>query len=173
MTVLISFFIYHLYLILIQKFSSDESEVSMKVKHNINGVNFLLGILIIIGTSLGIQSTYLLTVILFISLIFNVLIVIVELGIKCWMKRSKSFQISGDDTADYFQMAKSYSWVILHCLGQLPIVLWVAYIYFIVLELFIPIAGKSGGNYVNPDILIGIITALCTSLMILYFVSFF
>jgi hypothetical protein len=160
-----------MYLILIQKFTID-TETSTQVKHFLNGINLLLGILIIIGTALGIQSSYLLTVILFISLIINILIIIVELCIKLWTKRTKSFKISDDDDIDYIRLAKTYTWVILHCLGQIPIVLWVAYLYFIILDLFIPISGKSGGNYVNPDILIGMITSLCTVLICVYFVYF-
>ncbi|XP_055371692.1 endoplasmic reticulum metallopeptidase 1-like [Condylostylus longicornis] len=51
-------------------------------------------------------------------------------------------------------------WLYVHIIGQVFVVLWTTHFYTAVMEVFIPIAGRSGGLK-NPDILIGII---CCSL---------
>lgn len=51
-------------------------------------------------------------------------------------------------------------WLYIHIIGQIFVVLWTTHFYHMVLEIFIPIAGRSAG-YKNPDIMIAII---CCSL---------
>lgn len=137
------------------------------VKVCINGINFLLGIATMVFTYAGAQFPYSFMVILFCSLISHLLVFLVD-GLISFMENKKSEAASSKK----FKILKNYGWIVFYFIGMIPLVLWTSYLYHVIIELFIPIAGKSGGNYVNPDILIGIICALFAFLTCIYFVSF-
>lgn len=57
----------------------------------------------------------------------------------------------------------------MHLTGQIFIILWTTHMYHLVIDMFIPITGRSGGAS-NPDVVIGIIscfvTLMITSLLV-------
>lgn len=52
-------------------------------------------------------------------------------------------------------------WLYVHLGGQVLVVLWATHFYHVVFDMFIPIAGRSGGAK-NPDLLIAIISCSLT-----------
>lgn len=52
-------------------------------------------------------------------------------------------------------------WLYIHLIGQVFVILWASHFYHLIISVFIPIAGRSGG-YNNPDISIGIISCFFT-----------
>lgn len=58
----------------------------------------------------------------------------------------------------------------IHLTGQVFIVLWAAHFYHSIISVFIPIAGRSGGDK-NPDVAIGILSCFFTLFMCSYLVT--
>lgn len=55
-------------------------------------------------------------------------------------------------------------WLYLHLIGQVFVILWTSHMYHLIIDVFIPLTGRSGGSS-NPDIVIGIISCFFTLLM--------
>lgn len=67
-------------------------------------------------------------------------------------------------------------WLYIHLVGQIFIVLWALHFYHLIMSVFIPISGRSGG-YKNPDITIGAISCFFTlfvgSYLVIFHIFFF
>lgn len=61
-------------------------------------------------------------------------------------------------------------WMYIHLIGQIFVILWATHFYHTIIGMFIPIAGRSGGNH-NPDIMISVLTCFLTLFITSYMVN--
>lgn len=66
----------------------------------------------------------------------------------------------------YFSVSK---WLIGYCCSAGIPAFYFVYIYILAMNLFIPITGRSGPN-INPELLVGVLSALLCSLIFAYIV---
>lgn len=121
-------------------FSGDNKSpmsLALKTQARITGCSLFWGYLTAAITLAGYRIGYVLLVPLLITLITNTLI-----GIF-----------------DYQNTI--LKWLYIHIFGQIFVIIWTTHFYHLVIETFIPLAGRSGGHK-NPDILVGIISCSLT-----------
>lgn len=145
--------------------------LGLKVQARINGVNLFWSVIVLGLTVAGYRVGYLFMIILFINLIANVINFVCQLHnsgkIWClWSTRIKSVNV-----LSLFRPLV-HNWLYAHMIGQFFIVLWSSNFYHVIIDLFIPITGRSGTNK-NPDTTIGAICCFTTLFICSYLVSFF
>lgn len=114
--------------------ANKESPLSLglRVQAKLNGVNIFWGVLTLTITLFGYRLGYLMMVLLFINFITNLVIFLVNLP------NSVS------------------KWLVIFIVGQFLTILWSSYFFNMILDIFIPITGRSGAMK-NPDAVIAII----------------
>lgn len=146
----------------------DGFDKSLDPKIYITGINAVLAVIIMGLTSLGIQSQYILTVILVFSTISQVLIYLME--------KTQQYLVMRNYTCNGLlekreKSSDKFIWIPLFYVTMIPLLLWTTYMYHILIELFVPLTGKSGAT-MNPDIAIGVLGSIFLYLTFIYFVSF-
>lgn len=118
---------------------------ALLVQSWLSGINILWAILCVGVSVAGYRSAYVVMVPVLVSAITNSLI-----GI--------------------FRLQNTIrKWLYVHLIGQALVVMWASHFYHAVLGVFVPIAGRSGGQS-NPDIAIAIISVFFTFFMGSYLV---
>lgn len=128
--------------------ASRESPLSLglRVQARLNGINVFWGVATLTATIFGFRSGYLLMIIILFNLITNLIIYLAKLH----------------NTIN--------KWLRVYIVGAFFSILWTSYMHNIILEIFIPITGRSGAQK-NPDVMIAMIIAFSTIFMCSYLVS--
>ncbi|XP_068152302.1 endoplasmic reticulum metallopeptidase 1-like [Drosophila tropicalis] len=111
--------------------------LALQTQARLAGTSLFWGILCAAGTGAGVRTSYTIMVPIFITNAANMVIAI----------------------CDYQNSQRR--WLYVHLFGQLFVVLWSTLFYSMVLGIFIPTAGRMGGEK-NPDIIISIICCCLT-----------
>ena len=141
--------------------------LGLKVQARLNGVNIFWGILNLAVTIAGFRIGYTMTVILGITCIANIFIFL------CKLQNSGEYNFSFVEFLQQFLFFHSilvHKWLFFFFLGQIFVLLWTFNFYHTILNVFIPITGRSGSKN-NPDLVIGIICCFMTVFICSYFVS--
>lgn len=128
--------------------ASRESPLSLglRVQARLNGVNVFWGVITLTITLCGYRFGYLTMILILFNLITNVILMFCKLH----------------NSVD--------KWLRVFMIGQFFSILWSSYAHNMVMEIFIPITGRSGAMK-NPDILIAMILCTTTILICSYMVS--
>ncbi|CAO1401575.1 unnamed protein product [Diamesa serratosioi] len=119
--------------------------LGLKVQARLNGVNLFWSVIVLGLTVAGYRVGYLFMIILLINLVGNIV------NFVCQLHNSV------------------HNWLYAHMIGQFFIIFWASSFFHVVIDLFIPITGRSGSNK-NPDTTIGAICCIMTLFMCSYFI---
>lgn len=141
--------------------------LALQAQARLNGVNLVWALGSIILTVFGFRSAYALVFPVFVTLVVNTVI-----GLTKSQNTSK-FKFSLNQIhafSIFFFFISVRKWLYIYLCGQVFIVLWSSHFYHLIISVFIPIAGRSGG-YKNPDIPIGYISSFFTIFICSYLVN--
>lgn len=155
-------------------------EEEEKVQIHLSSVNIIFAIVTLTVSYIGFLSGYMTMVILFFSLFVNLFLLLPRIIKMKKTKKNKELEEIQEPLIPQEESSKSKSskmkyfpkihyWLVVLVVGQIPIILWTTYIYHISMDLLIPIV--SNQINLNPDIIIGLVTALFTLATCAYFVS--
>lgn len=141
--------------------------LALQAQARLNGVNIFWAIICCILTLCGYRTAYVIMIPVLITLIVNTTIGLLkaqntsEFNDKIFLSILLIFVF-------HFQTVRK--WLYIHLIGQIFIVLWATHFYHLIISVFIPISGRSGG-YHNPDVNIAIISAFFTFFVGSYLVT--
>lgn len=127
--------------------ASRESPLSLglRVQARLNGVNVFWGVATLTITMFGLRFGYLPMILILFNLVSNLIIYFAKLH----------------NTVN--------KWLRVFIVGQFFAILWASYGHYLVLEVFIPITGRSGATK-NPELMIAMIVGFTTTFIVSYMV---
>lgn len=152
------FLLSHLFM-MIYRLCFREKDIFEDLYCYLIGINLLLSIFTLSNDH---NVGYITMVVLFCSILMNLVAFIAKITIQMFEDRSYKSNIP-----NYF-LISSYTWLGICVIFQVPIVLWITYIYHFLMDIIIPFTGWSSQNV---EALIGIFVSFMTVLTCCYFVS--
>lgn len=139
--------------------------LALQAQARLNGVNLVWALGCVALTIFGYRTAYVLMFPVFVTLIVNTII-----GLTKSQNKSEFLEFfppiiffSQNIFFEFFVFSQFTvrKWLYIHLCGQIFIVLWATHFYHAIISVFIPLAGRSGGDK-NPDIPIGMISCFFT-----------